>query len=486
MGSTNRSASAYVAEVTPGVTPASPAMKAIRLTSSGLKFSPNRTESNELQADRQVADQILVGLTNEGPIGNELSFQAFDDFLEATFQGTWANKPYKACVNADTEISDLSTTTATVDSGGAAFKAGMLVLTNGFATPGNNGILSRVASSSATTVVFPASSFTAEASVPAGAYLRVVGFQGASGDLVAVADGITSTSLDFTTLGLNVGEWVKIGGDIAGNQFATAGCNGWAQIKAIAANKLTFNVLPPSWATDAGTGKTVQVFAGDQVKNGVTQRSFTIERQQQDLVSPSYEYFRGCQFDKFSATVKANAVIDLQFDVVGLGASAGTVRASGATDVAAPTFPVMNSASNILELIEGGSPITGPSFVMELGFQIANNLAGQPAVASLSSVGIRNGEFSVSGPLTAYFGDLTLLNKVLNDTPSSLMFRAGYAASPRQSYVFDVPYTKISGDSPVTAKNTDRMFNGTYSASKHPTMGYTAAVGRYWYLPASA
>jgi hypothetical protein len=47
--------------------------------------------------------------------------------------------------------------------------------------------------------------------------------------------------------------------------------------------------VPASWAADAGTSKTIQVFTGDYVKNGITQRSFSIERQQQDLVSPQLD-----------------------------------------------------------------------------------------------------------------------------------------------------------------------------------------------------
>jgi len=475
-GSTNRSKTAYVLESTFGTTPATPAFQELRVTSNGLEYKPTRTTSAEIRSDRQVSDQILTKFDASGTIGLELSFQTFDDFLQAVLQGTWVNQPQQS-------VTALTTTTATV-AAGTTFKAQMLALTSGFAVSANNGLFV-VSSSGSTSVVFPASSFTAEASPPAAAALRVVGFQGASGDIVAVTNGLNSTSLDFTTLGLSVGEYVLIGGDAAATQFATAADNGWARILSIAAHAIVFDVFPASWAADAGTSKTIQVFYGDFVANGTTQRSFTIERQQQDLTSPSYEYFTGMQLDQMALTLKASAIITGSMDFMGMGASASTTRFAGATDLSPTTTPVMNAASNVGTLLVGGSAVGGPSYISELGMTIKNNLAEQDAVGSLPAIGIRNGELDVSGNFTSYFGDLTNLNLVLNDSDTSIMFRAKRtdASAVGQCNIFSVPAAKVTGTSPVSAKNQDRMFTGTYQAKKSATLGITASAQRIWYLP---
>jgi hypothetical protein len=486
MGATNRSTTAYVAEVTKGITPTSPAFKALRNTSNSLEYKPTRVTSNEIRPDRQVTDQILTDLMSDGSIGIELSFNAFDDMIEAASQGAWASKPSVTVVTIDTEISDVSTTTLTIASGGAAFKAGMLVNTNGFNTAANNGLLARVVSNTGTTVVFPAASFIAEANpIQVGASARVVGFQGASGDITATATGLGSTTLDFTTLGLNAGQYLKIGGDVTASQFATAACNGWARIAAggIAATALTFDVLPASWSTDSGTSKTIQVFCGDFLINGTTQRGFTFERQQQDLASPSYELFRGCEVNTLSMTYKSAAIITGTIGLTGLSATATTSRASGATDVAAPAYPVLNASSNVGRLAQDGVVVAGPSYITDLSFDLNNNLARQTAIGTLGAVGTRNGEVGLSGTLNAYFGDLSLLNKVLNDTPTSLMFRSGRSDGNRESILVDVPQAKLEGTAPVSGKNADRSFTGKYDAYRHPTLGYTFAVQRYWYLP---
>src|SRR5215468_5239744 len=120
---------------------------------------------------------------------------------------------------------------------------------SGFPTAANNK-LARVSASSVTTIVYPSATFTAEtAPIPAGATVRQVGFEGASGDLAAVTvggNGLQSTTLDFTTLGLSPGRWIKVGdGDNAGHSFATAADNGFCRISAVTS-------FPSTWCRRAG------------------------------------------------------------------------------------------------------------------------------------------------------------------------------------------------------------------------------------------
>src|SRR5580704_6749247 len=128
-GSSSRSKTGYVAEATKGITPATPAIQNMRVTSSQLAYTPTRNPSAEIRADRQVPDQILVKFECGGNIGFELSFHGQDDMIAGALQGTWANNPNQA-------VTALTTTTATV-AAGTTFKAQMLALLSGFATPAN-------------------------------------------------------------------------------------------------------------------------------------------------------------------------------------------------------------------------------------------------------------------------------------------------------------------------------------------------------------
>jgi Phage tail tube protein len=84
----------YVAESTPGNTPAS-ALTLIRNVGGGGKFTASATESDELHL-AEVPDLVRVGADAAGTINGELSYAALDDFLQGILGGTWATNVVKA------------------------------------------------------------------------------------------------------------------------------------------------------------------------------------------------------------------------------------------------------------------------------------------------------------------------------------------------------------------------------------------------------
>lgn len=87
----------YVAEVTPGTTPDTPTMKKLR-TTNPLGVTANKTilESSEVLAHRQ-REHVRHGVRGfSGSVGSELSFGAYNDWLEALLGGTWSTGTLKA------------------------------------------------------------------------------------------------------------------------------------------------------------------------------------------------------------------------------------------------------------------------------------------------------------------------------------------------------------------------------------------------------
>jgi hypothetical protein len=356
----------------------------------------------------------------------------------------------------------------------------------GFGTSANNK-LARVTSSTGTAITFPAATFTAEAVVPLGANLRVIGFQGASGDIVATVTGgnaITSTLLDFTTLGLSVGDWVKIGDGVSGNSFATAALNDWVRISAITAARLSLDIAPSGWVADAGTAKTLIVFAGDTLRNGSTKRSNTFERQYNDHSPATYEYISGMTLNQMTLALTAQGILGVTKSYLGKITAVGTARAAGASDTAAPDSEVMNTYQDVADLNIDGASIVGPNFVMNFSIVINNNLRQQNAIGSLGPVGIGNGEFNVTlQPFQTYFGDKTLYDKVIANTDFGFKTRLR-APNTTESYIIDLPRCEFqSGDPSVSGKNADVMLEGGAQALRHATLGYTIGINRFWYLP---
>jgi len=481
LASGNRVSHKKVRESAFGVTPTNPSMKVLRVTSSTLQPNIDTVVSSELRTDRQIPDQTTVAVKAAGDINFELSFNALDDFFEEVLQGAWAVKPVLANAATATPISALSTTTATVTAGGAAFLAGMICLTSGFALAANYKT-AVVASSTATSIVFPASTFTADASPQTGATIRVVGFQGASGDITATSAGLASTALDFTTLGISAGDFINVGGLSAGTSFATAANNVFIRVTGVAPHALTCDNLPSGWAVDAGTGKTISIWYGDELTNGTALWTSTIERNYSDQAIPTFEYFYGSATNGLNMSLEAGKIVTGAVSMVSQTAAYLTSRVAGATDVAAPTYPVLNATSNFGRIGIGGATLAGPNYIMSATVDIANNITADFAVGALGAIGMTNGDFNVTGNLNVYFGDTTLLANLLNNAATALNFTISDGNSPRESYVIDFPQVKYtSGQINNVAKNQAVMQAVGYRAVLSPTYGYTAKVTRFWY-----
>lgn len=493
--SSNRSRQGYVRKTAAnyGVRPTSPAWKELQNGTFGLKATPTRGRTNDRRSDGQAGGTFMTDLQNAGSVSTELKFKHLDDFLEAVYKGIWALQPLIQVATIDTEISDVAATTLTVSAGGAAFKAGHLTLLRGFPTAGNNK-LGRVMSATATSIVYPASTFAVEsAPIPVGASVRVVGFQGASADLAATVTGgnaLTSTLLDFTTLGNGVqsGAWVYVGGSAAaGEKFATAACNGWCRIAqgGVAAQRLSFDVVPSGFAADTGTGKTITVLTGDFLKNGTTVYAFDFESQQQDITAPAYEYFYDDVINSMTLNLSGGKEITISLDFIGnLADPISTTRYAGSTDVAAPAYGTMTSTTNVGDLTEAGVSLMGGVNCMSAGsIKISNNVSRDPVVGPLGASAVNIGEFMASGNIDTYLADISIMAKGINNTLSSFATFTGNNSGDKEGYRWDVPAIRLTPDSEVPGKNNARKVAGPFEAEPHPTLGYTASIGRFWYMP---
>ncbi len=137
MANGSRHAMRYVAEATYGVTPATPAFKPIRHTSTTLGLSKESLQSEEIRADRQIADFRHGAYQVGGDANVELSYGSFDDLLEATLLGTWA--PVNT-TGAATLAATVGTVTRTIGSFVTdGFTVNQVVVNSGFTNAGNNG-----------------------------------------------------------------------------------------------------------------------------------------------------------------------------------------------------------------------------------------------------------------------------------------------------------------------------------------------------------
>ena len=117
--------------------------------------------------------------------------------------------------------------------------------------------------------------------------------------------------------------------------------------------------MPAGWVANAGAGVTLRAFIGDAVVYGSVLCTSTIERQYLDHQPVDYEYFTGQALNVLAADAKQAAVATYTKTYLGKTATITAARAAGATDVAAPTYGVLNTSSNVGRIASTGllSPV---------------------------------------------------------------------------------------------------------------------------------
>jgi len=174
-----------------------------------------------------------------------------------------------------------------------------------------------------------------------------------------------------------------------------------------------------------------------EIKVGTTLKSLVIEDRAEDI--SQYRLFNGAAVSSMSCRVAPNQMVDTTFSMVGSdmnvsGSEVGTPSAQTAEEP-------FDAYSGLIK--DGGSEI---AVVTSLDFQIANSLNPTFVVGSATTPQLEYGQAVVTGTLRAYFEDLALINKFVNETESSLEVQIDDPVSGN-AYTFLFPRIKYNGAS---------------------------------------
>lgn len=486
MTSTNRVRVTAIRESQIGVTPGSPRMRTLSVNSVNAKFVPEYTDDPAIRGDRMnLANEkvfentdvdLVMALRYPVPLSPEAQIWA------SAFFNDWVDTPSRDNDGtADSVITDINATGGVVTvTTGAAFASRQLVRFSGFTAAANNGTF-LCTTGSATVPAFASAGLVTEAAPPANARMKAVGFQGTSGDITATATGLASTTLNFTTLGLAVGQWIKIGGSALATQFATTALNGFARITAIAANALTLDNRPTGWTTDTGTSKTITVWFGDTIKNGLSMISQTLEVGFMGQTTPSYVGFLGQVVGTLSVEMTSKSgTIPVSVAMMGLSATRGTTSLDSVPDAAITNSSVTTNA-NVARISEGGVVLGAPNCARTLSISINNNVRARDCLQSASPVSLVEGEATVTGQYNGYFGDLTLYEKFLSGATTSI---SSVHVKNSQAIVFEVPAAKYTGGGSldVGGKNADVVLPLDFTAFIDTLTNSHIQMNRFEYL----
>lgn len=177
--SSNRFTLYYIKEATWGVTPASPALKELRLTGEQLDASKSFERSKEIRSDRMVADTILVDSSPGGSFNFEFSGATYDPFIESVMMSAWSADLAIVGVAGDISTAAAPTANVTSTTGGKFSNVvkGQWIKLAGFADALNNGffqVTDKISNTSLTVYPQPHSAETPAlaAATIKGSYIR--------------------------------------------------------------------------------------------------------------------------------------------------------------------------------------------------------------------------------------------------------------------------------------------------------------------------
>lgn len=198
------------------------------------------------------------------------------------------------------------------------------------------------------------------------------------------------------------------------------------------------------------------------LKNGNTQKSFTIEKTFEAGATDQYHRFTGCIANTLKLAIQAKQVVTGSFEFLAKGATTAQAIIASATYTAANSNPVINAAVNFASFSMSG--VTSPELT-SLNLNITNNLRRQNIVGSLDARGIGTGRFEVSGEAVLYFANASLYDLFLAGTASNLTFVIGGASTKK--YQFDIANLKFEKAEIVAGGNDQDVmakvsFRGLY------------------------
>lgn len=441
--------------------------------------SIEKVARDPITQDRQRRKGSITSVATAPQFTADMTLEMIHFYMDTFLFSVW-----KGLQPDSYTVTDAAATgsTYTVETGGAVLTAGTLVFADGFVNPENNG-LKTVTSGTATTVVVNETLVDETASSTVRLY--TVGVRGATGDLQIDANqDLTSTVLDFTTLGLTVGQYINIGGALAANKFDNA--TGKARIAVIEANKLTLEARGSTYTADPGTGKDVDILFSAFVRNvPVGDVDFLKQFYHMEATYNTdpmlYEYADCCVNNTLAINnaLQDKAVLDLAFVGKDLLPPVDTPR-DGVRSNQVETEP-FNTSSDIMRLRVSDTDDNGvTTFFKDTNISITNNVAAEYVLGQLAAEFMNFGNFEVDIETSVLFTDAIILNAIRNNTTLGIdmSYKNGDGG-----FVLSLPCGTFGDGSKSFPRNQKITVTTPFMAHRDADRGYTMGVSLFWYLP---
>lgn len=484
--STNEITLSYAIEAALGTLPGSPTWYELEpnaINDFGAVIT--KAERNPISRQRQRRKGIITDLDSTVNFDVDLTITHFLNFLEGFVYAQLVGPS----VYSPTAVTGTSYTVAS----GGNLTENTLVYARGFTISGNNG-LKPVGSGSTGTAV-NAAGLTAEASPPTNAALEIAGVRGATGDIEINASGnIASTTLDFTTLNLTIGQTIWVGGVETANRFDTVANRGLVRLTGITANELVIDKKSSTFVTDAGAGKTIDLYFGRFCRNVATdaadflEQSYQFEATFPNLGNPSgtrYQYSLGNYANELTFNLPLTALSTMSFGFVGTDTQDPT--ATRETNAANAILPVstdgFGTSSDIMRLRVQEVDETGlTTDFKSVTLTLNNNVSAEKVLARLGARHLNLGNFNVDLECQVLFTNEEVISAIRNNDRVTMDFML---RNTDGGIHIDIPSMTLDGGAREFPQNETVLLNFTGQAYIDPVLGTSIGVSLFPFVPAS-
>ncbi len=469
---------------------------------AAAKFT--KVARSPIDSDRQRKKGVTTDLDATFSATSDFTSYNLQQFLPGMFYADYRSKTELG--GAGQIVSVNASNQFTAAGGLTVFPVGaLIVLRGGTQSAGNSNRILRVTVSTATLLTVN-ETITAE-TLPSTAKLVQVGVRTAAGDLDVDASGVlpklTSTTLNFVTLGINNGEFVWIGGDAALTFFSVNAVNNClARVLNVTATALTLDKCSKGdMITEANTLNTVELYVGRFLKNEqialIKRRTYQVERQlgASDDALPTQiqsEYFTGGIINEMTLNYAQAAIMTFDLKLV----CADQELRTGATGVKAGTRPAVENAdahntSSDLKRVRLAKVVNGDedptplfAFIPSLTLNFTNNVEPLKALTVLGSFEASAGDFVVTGSCEGYFNDIATISAIRNNDTCTLDI---YSYKNGQGIVVDLPLVTLGDGSIKLEKDKSQMVPLTLECASgeevNANLDFTCGITQFDGLP---
>lgn len=193
------------------------------------------------------------------------------------------------------------------------------------------------------------------------------------------------------------------------------------------------------------------------IKVGTTPVFLTVEDYAQDI--DQARLFTGCAVNSMAVSLAPNQMVTTTFGIVGKDM---TISATEKTVSAASGAAPFDAYSGDLAIgnVGGSSAV---AIVTGLDFTLTNSFAPTFVIGSDSTPSLEYGMATVEGTLTAYFEDVALINRFLNETETEIEVSVDDPTGTN-AYTFLFPRVKINSADVGVDGPTSRIINMSFVA----------------------